>query len=180
MPASDLLVAVGLTCPPYAPDLLPPSGREWVALGVVAFVPDSYRMPWSAACITNTFESEFSVHTGCAPTQGRKDEGRCRHKASRPHIAPPRHGRVAARGARAAAMPVVGSSTERYPPRAEYTRSPASRGARPGPYCNALQQFLRGSTSNQRFLAPPTAGTSVIQIAFFRVRRHQIGSPSKR
>src|SRR5215831_6724154 len=26
--------------------------------------PDaSYRMPWSAACITNTFESEFSVHT---------------------------------------------------------------------------------------------------------------------
>src|SRR6266478_5951538 len=27
--------------------------------------PDaSYRMPWSAACITNTFESEFSVHTG--------------------------------------------------------------------------------------------------------------------
>jgi hypothetical protein len=40
MPASDLLVAVGLTCPPYAPDLLPPSGREWVALGVVAFVPD--------------------------------------------------------------------------------------------------------------------------------------------
>ena len=40
MPASDLLVAVGLTCPPYAPDLLPPSGREWVALGVVAFVLD--------------------------------------------------------------------------------------------------------------------------------------------
>jgi hypothetical protein len=29
-----------LTCPPCAPDLLPPSGREWVALGVVAFVPD--------------------------------------------------------------------------------------------------------------------------------------------
>src|SRR6266516_3095188 len=27
--------------------------------------PDaSYRMPWSAACTTNTFESEFSVHTG--------------------------------------------------------------------------------------------------------------------
>src|SRR5260370_16263682 len=30
--------------------------------------PDaSYRMPWSAACITNTFESEFSVHTGGVP-----------------------------------------------------------------------------------------------------------------
>src|SRR6266481_2663782 len=27
--------------------------------------PDpSYRVPWSASCITNTFESEFSVHTG--------------------------------------------------------------------------------------------------------------------
>jgi hypothetical protein len=30
------------------------------------------------------------------------------------------------------AMPVVGSSMERYRLRAEYTRSPASRGARPG------------------------------------------------
>jgi hypothetical protein len=38
-------------------------------------------------------------------------------------------------------MPVVGSSMERYRLRAEYTRSPASRGAWPGFYCHALQQF---------------------------------------
>src|SRR5262245_66072959 len=39
------------------------------------------------------------------------------------------------------AVPVVGSSMERYPLRARYTRSPASRGARPEAYCNALEQF---------------------------------------
>jgi hypothetical protein len=39
------------------------------------------------------------------------------------------------------AVPVIGSSTERFPLRAQYTRSPASRAARPGSYCNALQQF---------------------------------------
>ena len=39
------------------------------------------------------------------------------------------------------AMPVIGSSTETFPLRARYTRSPASRGTRPGSYCNALQQF---------------------------------------
>jgi hypothetical protein len=90
-------------------------------------------------------------------------------------------GRVAARGARAAAKPVVGSATVRYPLRAEYTRSPASRGARPGPCCKALQQFRFAGLNKQSTIPrSSTAGTSLIQIAFFRVRRHQIGSPSKR
>jgi hypothetical protein len=78
-------------------------------------------------------------------------------------------------------MPVIGSSTERFPLRAQYTRSPASGGARPGSYCNALQQF--------RFAGRQQAinDSSLLDCRNFahsdRVlssRRHQIGSPTKR
>jgi len=57
---------------------------------------------------------------------------------------------LAAGAQQQSAMPVIGSSMERYRLRTEYTRSPASRGARPGSYCHALQQFrFRGRLHRQ-------------------------------
>ena len=74
------------------------------------------------------------------------------------------------------AVPVMGSSTERFPLRAQYTRSPASRGARPGSYCNALQQF--------RFAGRQQAinDSSLLDCRNFAHsdRVYQIGSPIKR
>jgi hypothetical protein len=79
------------------------------------------------------------------------------------------------------AVPVVGSSMERYPLRARYTRSPASRGARPGSYCNALEQFrLAGrqqAINDSSFL---DCRNFTLSDRVLSCRRHQIGSPTKR
>jgi hypothetical protein len=99
------------------------------------------------------------------------------------HVAARRRGSgVAARGARAtAAVPVIGCSTERFPLRAQYTRSPASRGARPGSYCNALQQFRFAGLNKQSTIPrSSTAGTSLNSDRVLSSGRHQIGSPTKR
>jgi hypothetical protein len=88
---------------------------------------------------------------------------------------------LVAASAQQSAVPVIGSSTERFPLRAQYTRSPASRGARPGSYCNALQQFRfagrQQAINDSSFLDCRNFAHSDRVLSS---RRHQIGSPTKR
>ena len=76
---------------------------------------------------------------------------------------------------------VIGPSTERFPLRARYTRSPASRGTRPGSYCNALQQFRfvgrQLAINDYSFLDCRNFAHSDRVLS---CRRHQIGSPNNR